>query len=75
MVEERSDAEPGVPPGSRDLLAFDVAGEDCVQCMNRLEKANLSVESRTLHTVYLRDPDGRRIGLSVYPALLAQHHV
>jgi glyoxylase I family protein len=32
----------------------------------RLKAAGVTIEDRTAYTLYLRDPDGHRVGLSVY---------
>jgi len=31
-----------------------------------LQAAGVRIEDRTAYTLYLRDPDGHRVGLSVY---------
>jgi catechol 2,3-dioxygenase-like lactoylglutathione lyase family enzyme len=46
----------GCAPGERDALERSLAG------------AGVVVESRTAHTIYFRDPEGNRVGLSSYPA-------
>ncbi len=66
MLEARPDGEASITVGAMDLVAFRV---------DQAEKAGvraLCIESgcfdgETEHTVYLRDPDGRRIGVSTYP--------
>jgi glyoxylase I family protein len=63
MLEEREPGEPKVPPGSKDLVAFTVSRAT----IERLEAAGVAIEARTAYTLYVRDPDGRRIGLSSYP--------
>ena len=32
----------------------------------RLREAGIPIDDRTAYTLYVRDPDGHRIGLSVY---------
>jgi catechol 2,3-dioxygenase len=66
MVEARNEAEPQVPDGSLELFAFRV--DDA----RKHEIRALAVErgcfdGETGHTVYLRDPDGRRVGVSTHP--------
>jgi catechol 2,3-dioxygenase-like lactoylglutathione lyase family enzyme len=33
----------------------------------RLGAAGVTIDDRTAATLYVRDPDGHRVGLSVYP--------
>ena len=63
MLEKRDEGEPAVPAGSKDLVAFAVSSS----MIARLAAAGVVVEARTAYTLYVRDPDGRRIGLSSYP--------
>jgi glyoxylase I family protein len=63
MLEKRDGDEPSVPPGSKELLAFAVSAP----MIERLAAAGIAIEARTTYTLYVRDPDGRRIGLSSYP--------
>jgi catechol 2,3-dioxygenase-like lactoylglutathione lyase family enzyme len=56
-------AEPGEPPAalaSRELLAFAVDDKEPW-------RARVAVEAETAHTLYFRDPDGRRLAVSSYP--------
>ena len=50
--------------GSGHLLAFAI--EDLVEWEGRLAAAGVAVEDRTSSTLYVRDPDGHRVGLSNY---------
>ena len=52
--------------GSAHLLAFAI--EDLGEWERRLAAAGVAVEDRTASTLYLRDPDGHRVGLSNYGA-------
>lgn len=63
MLERRDEDEPTVPSGSKELVAFAVSKE----MIARIEEAGIPIEARTAYTLYVRDPDGRRIGLSSYP--------
>jgi catechol 2,3-dioxygenase-like lactoylglutathione lyase family enzyme len=67
MLETCGDGEPAVPDGSMELVAFAIAPEDRVHVATRLSAAGLVIEARTAYTLYVRDPDGRRVGLSSYP--------
>jgi catechol 2,3-dioxygenase-like lactoylglutathione lyase family enzyme len=66
MIEGRGAGEPAVPPGSLDLVAFRVSptGKAAVREQAR---ARGCFDGETEHTVYLRDPEGRRIGVSTFP--------
>lgn len=63
MLEKRDEGEPTVPAGSKELVAFAVSKA----VIERLEAERVPIEARTAYTLYVRDPDGRRIGLSSYP--------
>jgi catechol 2,3-dioxygenase-like lactoylglutathione lyase family enzyme len=54
----------GGASGSGHLLAFAV--ESLAEWEERLAGAGIPVLDRTPHTLYVRDPDGHRVGLSVY---------
>ncbi len=64
MLERAAAGEPGVPPDSKELLAF--ALDDASS--RAAWKSRVAVEAETEHTLYFRDPDGRRVALSSYPA-------
>jgi catechol 2,3-dioxygenase-like lactoylglutathione lyase family enzyme len=64
MIERAAAEEPAIPAGSLDLVAF--AMDDSAEEMNRW-RARVAVEAETQHTLYFRDPDGRRVGVSRYP--------
>ncbi len=66
MIEAADEAEPRPPAGGLDLLAFRLPAADFEATRLRLEGAGL-LESRTEQTLYFRDPDGRRLGLSCFP--------
>mgnify|MGYP005856920009 CR=1 FL=1 len=66
MLERRAEGEPPVAAGSMELLAFALeAGRGAPE--EALARAGVPVEARTASTLYFRDPDGRRLGLSAYP--------
>ena len=56
---------------SKELVAFTIAPDIRALVLARLAAAGVPVESSTDFTLYVRDPDGRRIGLSSYPVPLA----
>jgi catechol 2,3-dioxygenase-like lactoylglutathione lyase family enzyme len=59
MLEAADPNEPGVTPGTKDLVAFAVAEKESW-------RARIVVEAETPHTLYFRDPDGRRVAVSTY---------
>lgn len=65
MVEAREGGEPPIPDVSMELVAFavDDAGKAAVKA-EALRRG--CFDGETDSTVYLRDPDGRRLGVSVY---------
>ncbi len=66
MLETRGADEPGIPSGSKELVAFEVDAET----KSRIRQRALDTgcfDGDTEHTVYLRDPDGRRLAVSTYP--------
>jgi catechol 2,3-dioxygenase-like lactoylglutathione lyase family enzyme len=60
MLERAGPGEPAVPAGTLELLAFAVDDKEPW-------RARVAVEAETAHTLYFRDPDGRRLGVSTYP--------
>jgi glyoxylase I family protein len=66
MVERREPAEPALPAASMELVALragDARERDAIR--RRAEEAGC-FDGATEHTVYLRDPDGRRVGVSTF---------
>jgi catechol 2,3-dioxygenase-like lactoylglutathione lyase family enzyme len=57
MLERAAPEEPAVPAGTRELVAFAVDDKE-------VWRSHLAIEAETTHTLYFRDPDGRRIALS-----------
>jgi catechol 2,3-dioxygenase-like lactoylglutathione lyase family enzyme len=60
MLEPASPGEPSVPTGTMDLVAFAVDDKESW-------RQRVSIEAETPHTLYFRDPDGRRVAVSDYP--------
>ena len=56
--------EGGSGTGTGHVLALAVHGLH--EWEERLQAAGVKIEDRTAYTLYLRDPDGHRVGLSVY---------
>ena len=71
MLEMRDEGEAAHPAGSMELVAFAVASDARALAVDRLARAGVGVEASTEFTLYVRDPDGRRVGLSSYPVPLA----
>ena len=63
MLEARSEGEPSVPAGSMEMVAFAIRPEERPGWVTKLGGL---VEAQTEFTLYFRDPDGRRVGLSHY---------
>lgn len=66
MIERAEPAEPAVPPGSMEFFALRVTARERDAFVDRCARAGVEVEHRTAYTVYVRDPDGRRVGVSCY---------
>lgn len=62
MLEQRDPNEPRVDPETKELLCFAIAPHERASFAARVE-----LESQTDYTLYFRDPDGRRVGVSSYP--------
>jgi lactoylglutathione lyase len=50
--------------GSGHVLAFEV--DDLAECERRLRDLSTAITDRTAHTLYIEDPDGHRVGLTVF---------
>jgi catechol-2,3-dioxygenase len=59
MIERASEREPGISPETLELVAFSVASIEPW-------RPRVAVEAETAHTLYFRDPDGRRVAVSDY---------
>lgn len=70
MLELRDPGEPTLPADSKELIAFTLDPASLPLVKARLARANVPIEASTDFTIYLRDPDGRRVGLSSYPVKL-----
>ena len=70
MLERRDTAEPEVPSATKELVCFAIEPREGPELAARLRAAGAPVEDRTAYTLYFRDPDGRRIGLSSFPTPL-----
>jgi glyoxylase I family protein len=64
LMLERALKAPGPGSGSGHVMALAV--EDLPAWEARLARAGVAVADRTAHTLYINDPDGHRVGLTVY---------
>lgn len=65
MVEAREAGEPPIPGASMELVAF--ASDPEGKARTRAEVLRRGCfDGETDFTLYLRDPDGRRVGISTY---------
>ena len=65
MIEQRTEKEPTVAPGSMELVAFRV--DEATRAEIRARAVDhRCYDGETEFTVYLRDPDGRRVGVSTF---------
>ncbi|MGH7286000.1 MAG: VOC family protein [Polyangiaceae bacterium] len=71
MLEKAAQGEPKIPAKSMEFVAFAIRPTERDPMLDRLEAYGISVEHRTEYTIYFRDPDGRRVGVSYFDA----HHV
>jgi catechol 2,3-dioxygenase-like lactoylglutathione lyase family enzyme len=67
MLEQARSGEPAIPQGARDLVAFAIPMKKRAEYRERLEWHGIAIEDESAYTLYFRDPDGRRVGLSHYP--------
>ena len=66
MIEMAAAGEPPLPTGSGEFFCLRVSVEEKVAFRARLQSLGVALEDATEHTLYFRDPDGRRIGVSSY---------
>lgn len=75
MLEKCDDTEGPAPwrspRAALHLLALAIGASEREAWRARLQAAGAPLEGETAFTLYTRDPDGTRIGLSSYPALPA----
>ncbi len=64
MLEHADKTEPKIPDGSMELFAFTIFPGEKKKRRAHLEAAGVVIERETEFTIYFRDPDGRRLGLS-----------
>lgn len=57
-----SEKSPGI-----HLIALSIDAEDRPAWIRKLKNKKIKIENQTEYTLYIRDPEGNRIGLSHYP--------
>ncbi|MCK5688517.1 VOC family protein [Myxococcota bacterium] len=67
MIEQASKNEAPYSHQSLEFLAFSVSSDERLAFKEHLKKEGVILEDESEHTLYFRDPDGRRIGVSSYP--------
>ena len=70
MLERREPGEPAPDHASREMIAFAAPPERANELARALAATGHPEEDRTASTMYFRDPDGRRFGLSAWPLQL-----
>ncbi len=66
MIEHAGADEPSIAAGSMELVAFATDDVERAAIERNLTNAGVVIEARTEHTLYFRDPDGRRVAVSTY---------
>jgi catechol 2,3-dioxygenase-like lactoylglutathione lyase family enzyme len=66
MLEHAEEDEPSIAEGSLELVAFATDEMARANIERLLGEASVPIEARTEHTLYFRDPDGRRVAVSTY---------
>src|SRR5262245_28514881 len=75
LALERGESAPEEGPGWH-LVALRISREERAGWIRRLGEAGVAVFRRTPYTIYVRDPEGNRVGLSHFPdATDADDHV
>jgi catechol-2,3-dioxygenase len=69
MIERREPGEPAPDARSLDAIIFAIAADERAPLKRRLSRRRVAVEGETAYSLYLRDPEGRRVGASHYPAV------
>lgn len=64
LMLERALRGRGADAGSAHVLAVAVA--DLEEAAARLDAAGVAIDDRTAFTLFVRDPDGHRVGLSIF---------
>jgi glyoxylase I family protein len=64
MLELCDAQEPQIQAETKELVAFAIEAADAPRWRRALETHAVAIEAETAYTLYFRDPDGRRIGLS-----------
>ncbi len=65
MIERRQSGEPAIDPSTMELFVFAVTAQEFIR-WTEATRDGVVLEARTENTVYFRDPDGRRVGVSKF---------
>jgi glyoxylase I family protein len=71
LMVERGEKKPTRNDGW-EFVAFAIAQGEAAMWRDRLSTHEIHIEGETDHTLYFRDPEGNRVGLSAYPEKLAK---
>jgi catechol-2,3-dioxygenase len=66
MLEMAEPGEPDIPANCMEFVAFTIQANKRADWRNAITQSGCRIEAETPHTLYFRDPDGRRVGLSSY---------
>lgn len=70
MLERAAPSEPRIPRGTLELIAFAVTSREHEKLRSLLTRKGIRLDGPpTPFTTYFRDPDGRRIAVSHFPAV------
>jgi catechol-2,3-dioxygenase len=69
MLETAGPDEPEIPANCMEFVAFAIEANETSRWRNAIQQSGCSMQGETPFTLYFRDPDGRRIGLSHYRVL------
>ena len=72
MIELADPGELQVNPGSMELVCFGISVDMLPYYRDRLLAYGVATEGETPYSIYFRDPDGRRVGLSHYPEVRSE---
>jgi len=67
MLERAEAGEPLPSPHGMDFVAFAISPAERDTFERRFVANGAAIETKTDFTLYVRDPDGRRVGVSHYP--------
>lgn len=66
MLERAAQGEPAPPPEGMDFFALATDAPGRAAFVARCAAGGVAIEHETAFTTYVRDPDGRRVGVSTW---------